>query len=73
MRSQLGTKGFAGDGIISDDYSEESGNKKQFNSIKARFPLDKCTPESLNGPAIIVQEGKKKERVNDERLLQEEK
>lgn len=50
----------AGIGISYDDYSEESGNKKQFNSVKVRFPHDKCSPESLNGPVIIVQEGRKK-------------
>ena len=61
MRSNLGTKGFAGDGIISDDYSEESGNKKQLQSVRVRLPNDRRSPESLNGPVIIVQEGRKKD------------
>lgn len=60
LRSGSNTR-YAGDGIISDDYSEESGNKKRFHSVMARFPLDKCAPESLNGPVIIVQEGRKKD------------
>lgn len=49
----------AGDGIISDDYSEESGNTWRTKGGKVRFPNDKRDPRSLNGPVIIVQEGRK--------------
>lgn len=55
----------AGDGIAEDDYSETSGCKpwKKFNwnSNGVRFPSDNRDPQSLNGPVIIVQEGKKKD------------
>lgn len=56
----------AGDGIISDDYSEESGNPKyQYGKFKigksaCEFTTDKFDPRTMNGPVIIVQEGKKK-------------
>lgn len=50
----------AGDGIISDDYSEESGKPFRKNYGMVRFPNDKRDPRSLNGPVIIVQEGRKK-------------
>lgn len=54
----------AGDGIISDNYSEESGNPKyekfKFGDGRVKFSTDKYDPKSLNGPVIIVQEGKKK-------------
>lgn len=51
----------AGNGILSDDYSEASGNKDYEKYGRVRFPHDKLSPESLNGPVIIVQEGKKKQ------------
>ena len=52
----------AGDGIISDDYSEESGNRHRRNyGAMVRFPNDNRDPRSLNGPVIIVQEGRKKD------------
>lgn len=56
----------AGDGVISDDYSEESGNPKyQYGKFKlgkssCEFTTDKFDPRTMNGPVIIVQEGKKK-------------
>lgn len=56
----------AGDGIISDDYSEDSGNPKyQYGKFKlgrksCEFVTDKYDPSTMNGPVIIVQEGKKK-------------
>jgi hypothetical protein len=52
----------AGIGIVSDDYSEESGNKRQeLRRPLVRLPHDGCDPENLNGPVIIVQEGRKKD------------
>lgn len=54
----------AGDGICSGDYSENSGyqpgpNKGAYGPV--RFPHDCDKAESLNGPCIIVQKGRKKE------------
>ena len=51
---------YAGMGMKYDDYSEDSGNEYE-ERIKpiVRFPLDKRTPESLNGECIIVQKGRK--------------
>ena len=61
IRSGVNGNRVAGDGIISDDYSEDSGNKcLEMRRPKVRFPMDKRDPTSLNGPVIIVQEGKKK-------------
>ena len=63
LRSTLGHNHIAGDGIISDDYSETSGNpraKLSDLSPLVKFTTDKYDPQSLNGPVIIVQEGKKK-------------
>ena len=52
----------AGDGIISDDYSEDSGNKcLEIRRPLVRFSTDNADPTSLNGPVIIVQKGKKKD------------
>ena len=51
----------SGSGISHDDYSEESGNKVYGKSVKVRFPLDGCSTKNLNGPVIIVQEGRKKD------------
>jgi hypothetical protein len=52
----------AGMGVSYDDYSEESGNKcREMRRPSVRLPHDKCTPENLNGPVIIVQEGRKKD------------
>lgn len=55
----------AGDGVVSDDYSEESGNKSyekhiRENHTKVRFPHDGLDPSALNGPVIIVKKGNKK-------------
>lgn len=53
----------AGDGILEDDYSETSGNKRvkfEKYSPKVKFTTDKYDPSTMNGPVIIVQEGKKK-------------
>ena len=52
----------AGDGIISDDYSEESGNKpNEFRRPLVKFPSDRVAPETMNGPVIVVQKGRKKD------------
>lgn len=52
----------AGIGIAYDDYGDESGNKcYEGRRPLVRFPNDKRNPEDLNGPVIIVQEGKKKD------------
>lgn len=56
----------AGHGCIEDDYSDESGCKPWIKRNFAkdagvRFVNDKFPPESLNGPVIIVQEGRKKD------------
>lgn len=59
-----GSGRIAGSGVASDDYSEESSGwsgVRYHHTIKnVRMPHDKTNPESLNGPVIIVQEGKKK-------------
>lgn len=60
MRSWNNSR-LAGDGIIEDDYSEASGCKKREKYGKPRFPNDKKPAEMLNGPVIIVQEGRKKD------------
>ena len=44
-----------------DDYSEESGNRRYYESGYPRFSTDRVKPESMNGPVIIVQEGRKKD------------
>ena len=59
LRSPQGR--IAGDGIIEDDYSETSGCKNREKYGAVRFTTDKFPPESLNGPVIIVQEGRKKD------------
>ena len=52
----------AGIGIAHDDYSEESGNKcQEMRRPLVRLPHDGCNAEDLNGPVIIVQEGRKKD------------
>lgn len=65
MRSATGGR-IAGSGCIEDDYSDESGCKpwikRSFTKdSKVRFVNDKFPPESLNGPVIIVQKGRKKD------------
>lgn len=51
----------AGMGMAEDDYSEESfGRIRMEERPLVRFSTDRINPESLNGPVIIVQEGKKK-------------
>ena len=47
---------------VEDDYSEESGGKLHDQKLnKVRLPSDKVDPKSLNGPVIIVKEGRKKD------------
>lgn len=63
--SNLANKGrYAGHGSIEDDYSEDSGGKRveidEFRPL-VRFVTDKQDPNSLNGPVIVVQEGRKKD------------
>lgn len=65
MRSATNGR-IAGDGMLEDDYSETSGCKPYFKrnfakDSRVRFPNDKVPPESLNGPCVIVQEGRKKD------------
>lgn len=49
------------DVMVEDDYSEESGGREYGKiATKVRMPSDKADPKSLNGPVIIVQEGRKK-------------
>ncbi len=52
---------FIGKAVGHDDYSEESGNKRYDERPMVRFATDKYNPASLNGPVIIVQEGRKKD------------
>ena len=64
LRSPQGR--LAGAGITEDDYSEESGCKPYikrniYKDSRVRFPNDNIDPTSLNGPVIIVQEGRKKD------------
>ena len=50
---------YAGDGILSDDYSEDSCSHPLGNGdYTCRLPNDGEKPEDLNGPVIIVQAGK---------------
>lgn len=51
----------AGIGIITDDYSEESGNPNYDKYESVRFPNDRINPESLNGEVIVVQKGRNKD------------
>lgn len=47
---------------VEDDYSEESGSKiYNERPSKVKFSSDKYDPKTLNGPVIIVQEGRKKD------------
>ena len=63
LRTTLaGGNHIAGHGCIEDDYSEQSGcphREKRWEAV--RFPSDNVEPETLNGPVIIVQKGRKKE------------
>lgn len=44
----------AGDGIDSDDYSEDSGwCGVRHGTVRPRFPNDGVKPEELNGPVRI--------------------
>lgn len=49
----------AGHGIVEDDYSE-NGDTPRYEGTweKVRFPHDNIKPEELNGPVIIVREGR---------------
>ena len=48
----------AGHGMVEDSYSENSGNERYHGWEKVRFPHDNIKPEELNGPVIIVREGR---------------
>lgn len=62
MFSNLGNKGrAAGTGIAEDDYSDESGGRRYNKSGYPKFTTDRVRPETLNGPVIIVKEGRKKD------------
>lgn len=51
---------WAGSGMNEDDYSEESfGGIRHSHYIRPKFPNDDVKPEDLNGPCVIVQEGRK--------------
>lgn len=52
----------AGIGIIEDDYSEESGYNQWPFREKIRFPNDDVDPEELNGPVVIIQPARRKEK-----------
>jgi hypothetical protein len=57
----------AGIGTLHDDYSEESGNKcQEMRRPLVRLPHDGCDAKSLNGPVIIVQEGRKKDESHSD-------
>lgn len=52
----------AGYGVVEDDYSEESSGRGRclpFDPV--RFPNDDLDPEELNGPCVVIQEGKRKD------------
>ena len=52
---------WAGSGVTEDDYSEESCSGFGYNHyVNPKFPNDDIDPEKLNGPVVIVQEGKTK-------------
>lgn len=48
----------AGDGMLHDDYSEESGNRDYEKHDMVRFPHDNVKPEEMNWEVVIVQRGK---------------
>ena len=63
LKTGLNSGRIAGDGMLHDNYSEESGNRRATLDEAyplVRLPHDKDRPEDLNGPVIIVQEGRKK-------------
>ena len=52
----------AGCGVVEDDYSEESygrGLCRPWETV--RFPSDDLNPEELNGPCVVIQEGKRQD------------
>ena len=51
----------AGTGVLSDDYSEESGNLVRLESTKVRLPHDGINPKTLNGPVICYKAGERKD------------
>ena len=64
LRSPTGR--LAGDGMISDDYGDESDSQcvRFTKPVYVRFPNDGIAPETLNGPVEVIQEGNKKEDEN---------
>ena len=56
----------AGDGIVEDDYGDESFPPKRnyYEWMPVRMPSDGMNPEDLNGPVIVVQAGKES-KCND--------
>ena len=65
----------AGDGIDSDDYSEDAGwDGVRYGTVRVRLPNDGTKPEELNGPVKVYAPGeepppkvkkKRRERVTD--------
>lgn len=49
----------AGMGMLYDNYDDESGPGKYRERPLVKLPHDGIDPEKLNGPVIIIQEGKK--------------
>lgn len=49
----------AGMGMLYDNYDDESGPGNYRERPLVRLPHDGIDPEELNGPVIIIQEGRK--------------
>ena len=47
----------AGDGILHDDYTEQSGDRcYDPGTVRVRLPHDGVNPEELNGPVVCYKE-----------------
>lgn len=70
MRTSFANSGrIAGDGILYDDYSEESGYRPLFGANRTAmvtFPLDPL--ESMDGPVITYKMPKEGEAVDNKRM-----
>ena len=66
MNTNLANSGrVAGYGMSHDDYSEESYGGYRDYKVTVRLPNDEEDTD-LNGPVIIIQKGRQKEKSNEE-------
>ena len=53
----------AGDGILGDDYSEQSGGLDYDpGTVRVRLPHDGVKPEELNGPVVCYKAGERNKK-----------